>query len=180
MGSFPLNMERATGNVSRGLQPRFRGNANVSVDEELSEATLLDILRVYSGNRQVRELVEILAGQRWCITAGFHRGGLGGAAGGADPRNHITISTGHHIRFDESRRRLVEITGANITPSEGRAAAQAAAAGPTATEAELQTWMDQHGLTQIQALRAMNRFHNHNTLGLTRAAIAAEVQRNRR
>lgn len=180
MGSFALNLEQATKNSSRGLQPRFRGNANVSIDQELSEEKLLKILTIYSNNDQVQELVAILAGQPWCITAGFHRGGLGGAAGAADPRVHITISTGHHIRFDKSRERLVEITGANITPSPSRAAAQAAAAGPTASEAELQGWMDEHGLTQDQALRAMNKFHNHNTLGQTRAAVAAQVQRNSR
>jgi hypothetical protein len=151
MGSFALNLESATTNVSRNLQPRFRGNDDVPIEQELSENDLLQILRVYSGNDQVKELVAILAGQRWCITAGFHRGGIGGAAGGADPRPHVTLSTGHHVRFDENRRRLVEITGAHVAPSEGRAAAQAAQAGPTTHEQEMERWFAL-GLTQQQAL----------------------------
>jgi hypothetical protein len=176
MGSFALNLEDATGRVSRKLQPRFRGNDNVPIEGELSEKALLDIFRAYSGNGQVKELVAILAGQDWCITAGFHRGGLGGAAGGADQRSHITLSTGHHVRFDESRRRLVEITGPNITLSEARATAAAAQAGPTGTEQELERWY-KLGLTQIQALKAIKKFHGAGNT-MTRAAIAAEVQRN--
>src|SRR6266498_4029751 len=141
MGAFVQRLQSARANIHRNIQPRFHGNDNVSVDEELSEDQLLQYLSHYSGNNhpgpQVRALMTILAGQDWSITAGFHRGGLGGAAGGADPRDHITLSTGHHLRFRDDRRTLIEITGHGIPLSEAREAAQS---GPSQAEQDLDAW----------------------------------------
>lgn len=176
MAGFALNIQGASAMITKNIQPRFHGNDNVIIEKELTEETLLGILEAYSGNSQVQELVVILTGQRWSITAGFHRGGLGGAAGGADPRPHITLSTGHHIRFDETRRRLVEITGPNISMSQGRAAAAAAAAPPTGAEQELERWQ-QLGLNQVQALKALRKFHSPGNT-MTRTAIATEIREN--
>jgi RHS repeat-associated protein len=84
---------------NRPGQPVFHGNANVPVTE-ISDKKFVGILQDLAkgrgeGSRRAKELLKQMEeGRGWQQTAGIHQGGLGGAAGGADPRPHITVSVG--------------------------------------------------------------------------------------
>ncbi|GLY40460.1 type IV secretion protein Rhs [Amycolatopsis sp. NBRC 101858] len=84
---------------NRPGQPVFHGNANVPVTE-ISDKKFVGILQDLAkgrgeGSRRAKELLrQMEEGRGWQQTAGIHQGGLGGAAGGADPRPHITVNVG--------------------------------------------------------------------------------------
>ncbi|MEV7045317.1 RHS repeat-associated core domain-containing protein [Amycolatopsis sp. NPDC051061] len=66
--------------------------------------------------RRAQELLRQMQEKGWQQTAGIHHGGLGGAAGGADPRSHITVNVGkkgYHVHVGESHGKLF---GQDITP----------------------------------------------------------------
>jgi RHS repeat-associated protein len=115
-----LSNNRTNGN-GRG-QPVFHGNARVPVTE-ISDKKFVDVLENLSkgrgeGARRATELLkQMREGNGWQQTAGIHQGGLGGAAGGADPRPHITVSVGnstYHVHVGESNGKLY---GQDITPT---------------------------------------------------------------
>jgi hypothetical protein len=127
---------QAKGNINRtGGQAEFRGNANTPIQKGANEKRVVDLLGHHSQSntqvgKQSRALLDHLgnAGGGWKVTAGVHQGGLGGRAGAADQRQHITLSTGHHLRFN-NKGQLMEITGNGIPPGKGRGHGAAAAAG---------------------------------------------------
>jgi hypothetical protein len=81
--------------------------------------------------KQSNDLLDTLGNSRrgWKVTSGPHTGGLGGADGEADPRQHITLSTGkdsYHLRFN-NKGRLMGITGKGIREGKGKSHAAAPA-----------------------------------------------------
>jgi RHS repeat-associated protein len=83
-----------------GAQPVFHGNQNVPVTE-INDKKFVNLLHDLASKRgedgrRAKRLLELMSDRRWQQTAGVHQGGLGGAAGGADPRPHITLSLGGH------------------------------------------------------------------------------------
>jgi hypothetical protein len=125
----------ASDNINRtGHQAEFKGNQNTPIKAGANEGKVLDLVGHHSTKgtqvgKQSKELVNQLGNARggWKVTAGVHQGGLGGAGRAADQRQHITLSTGHHLRFN-NKGQLTEITGPGITPGKGRTHAAAAAA----------------------------------------------------
>jgi len=129
--SFEVNLQRAEQNIQRNFaQARFHGNERVQINAELNERRLIEHFRTFGNPHgiggQVRQLVAILARGSWHITAGVHRLGQGGDEGDADPRNHLTLTTGHHVRFGAGG--IIEITGPGIDAIGARAAVRHAAA----------------------------------------------------
>jgi hypothetical protein len=132
-GSNSKAIAKARDNINRtGHQAEFKGNQNTPIKAGANEDKALDLVGHHSTRntqvgKQSKELVNQLGNARggWKVTAGVHQGGLGGAAGGADQRQHITLSTGHHLRFN-NKGQLMEITGPGITPGKGRSHAAAA------------------------------------------------------
>jgi hypothetical protein len=119
-----IKMKKALDKVDRNNgQARFRGNETVPIQQEINEKRLLKNLSTFQKSHgvggQVQELVSTLSTTSWKITAGVHQGGLGGAAGTADLRKHITLSTGHHLRLG-SGQKIVEITGPGISQTKVR------------------------------------------------------------
>ncbi|MEV6645801.1 RHS repeat-associated core domain-containing protein [Amycolatopsis sp. NPDC051371] len=107
---------------NRPGQPVFHGNANVPVTE-ISDKKFVGILENLAagrgeGSRRAKELLkQMQEGRGWQQTAGIHQGGLGGAAGGADPRPHITVSVGgrgYHVHVGGSNGNLF---AQDITPN---------------------------------------------------------------
>lgn len=172
MGSFAVNLGNAQQKIKRTAAPKFKGNESVKIAQALDEGALLDILGIYQNMTQVKELVATLAGTPWCVTAGFHKGGIGGAAGAADQDLHITTSTGHHVKFDNKGRKLLEITGPGISLSPGKAAAAAASAPPSANDVELEKWY-KLGLNRKQAIKAIQKSKGNN---MTNVALAAKIK----
>ena len=107
---------------NRPGQPVFHGNANVPVTE-ISDKKFVGILENLAsgrgeGARRAKELLkQMQEGRGWQQTAGIHQGGLGGAAGGADPRPHITVNVGgrgYHVHVGSSNGNLF---AQDITPN---------------------------------------------------------------
>ncbi|UOX90903.1 RHS domain-containing protein [Amycolatopsis sp. FBCC-B4732] len=101
-------------------QPVFNGNANVPVTRinDKRFVGMLENLAKGRGEeaRRAQELLRQMQEKGWQQTAGIHKGGLGGAAGGADPRPHITVNVGkkgYHVHVGESHGKLF---GQDITP----------------------------------------------------------------
>src|SRR5215471_10143234 len=117
----------ARANIHRtGGQAEFHGNEHTPITMGANEHSVLEHLGAHADKNtqlghQSKDLLDHLGSAQggWKVTAGVHQGGLGGAQGGADPKNHITLSTGHHLRFN-NKNELQEITGPGITPSKGR------------------------------------------------------------
>lgn len=82
----------------------FPGNEGTPITKIFSRAELIKAIvgMGYSGKRKdFRELMESMRNNAWCVAAWVHSGGLGGAAGGADPEPHITLMVGGngiHVR----------------------------------------------------------------------------------
>ena len=107
---------------NRPGQPVFHGNANVPVTE-INDKKFVGILENLAagrgeGARRAKELLrQMQEGRGWQQTAGIHQGGLGGAAGGADPRPHITVNVGgrgYHVHVGGSNGNLF---AQDITPN---------------------------------------------------------------
>jgi hypothetical protein len=102
--------------------------------------------------REAKQLLGYLGNENrgWTVTTGMHQGGLGGAAGPADPNHHITTSTGHHVQFNDNMH-LQKITEPGFDPP-----------GPvrresTNTQNELNRLKNDHGLTDKQGLDVHRR-----------------------
>jgi hypothetical protein len=108
----------------------------------------------------------------WKVTAGVHQGGLGGAQGGADPKNHITLSTGHHLRFN-AKDELQEITGPGIPQSKGRQGPSE----PSATENRLSDLQQKHGLSDTEALKVGQRIRGGETENQAVGAVKGNRQK---
>jgi hypothetical protein len=87
-----------------GGQAEFRGNANTPIKTGANEKRVVKLLghhaqRNTQVGKQSKALLDHLGkpGGSWKVTAGVRQGGLGGRAGAADQRDHITLSTGHHL-----------------------------------------------------------------------------------
>jgi hypothetical protein len=115
------DLTRARKNNDRKTAPaKFKGTEKVPITAEVNNKRALKILANHSTGqqpgRQARALVKQLGSTQqknrggWKVTAGIHKGGLGGSAGPADQRQHITLSTGHHIRLGNDGK-VIEITG---------------------------------------------------------------------
>lgn len=99
-------------------QAEFQGNDNVPIEARLSPERLVDLLVAHMEDRRergrtVKDLLRRMAERRWCITAGVHAGGLGGAGRGADPNRHITVNAGgrgYHVQL-MANDELQNITG---------------------------------------------------------------------
>jgi hypothetical protein len=122
------------------------------------------------GRDAKRLLRTVEGGEDWQVTAGIHSGGLGNAAAGvhADQRPHISMQAagkGYHLRLSNPRsgrkkgqpQSIVQIT----TPSDDSFGGLrgSSAYGRTERErpSEVQGMMDQHGLGELEALRAVAR-----------------------
>ncbi|SFW88769.1 RHS repeat-associated core domain-containing protein [Amycolatopsis australiensis] len=107
---------------NRPGQPVFHGNANVPV-QEINDKRFVGLLEKLAGQkgeagRRAKELLkQMREGRGWQQTAGIHQGGLGGAAGGADPRPHITVNVGgrgYHVHVGKFNGQLF---AQDITPN---------------------------------------------------------------
>ena len=167
-------------NINRtGGQAEFRGNDNTPIKVGANEASVLDHLGAHAGKNtqlghQSKALLDHLGSAQggWKVTAGIHEGGLGGAQGGADPKNHITLSTQHHLRFN-NKNNLQEITGPDIPESKGRQGPSE----PSQTENRLSDLQQRHGLTAPEALK-VNRHMRHG--GMTENQAVRHVMSHRR
>lgn len=172
---FADSLQLAGTNIdSSGGQQRFTGNA---ITAEYTEKQLLDILasRFRSGGNialQIGQLVDLLAARRWKITAGLHVGGIGGAVGAPDTRPHITLSTGHHVRFQSNLKVICEITGPNITDMPARDAR----ANPQ-PRSDLERIKNEYELSNQEAAKVVARRHS---TGCTEAAAVEFVKANRK
>lgn len=99
-------------------QAEFQGNDNVPVEARVNPHRLVNLLVAHMEDRgergrKVKELLRRMADRRWCITAGVHQGGLGGAGRGADTNRHITVNAGgrgYHVQL-MANDQLQNITG---------------------------------------------------------------------
>src|SRR5215468_5492705 len=123
--------EAAKKNINRtGGQREFHGNANTPIKVGASEHSVLDHLAGHAGkNTQLGQQSKDLLDH------------LGGVQGGADPKNHITLSTGHHLRFN-NKNDLQEITGPEVRESKGRQGPKE----PSETEKRHKEMADTHEL----------------------------------
>jgi hypothetical protein len=146
----------ALSNYDKSAMPRFQGNDNVPIEANISPEKLVGALQKSAsyggdtGSESKQLLGQLANGGAWNISAGIHEGGLGGAAGGADPNKHITLSTGHHVQLND-KGELKKITGPGF--SRPGPAPQT----PSNTQAELNRLKDTHGLNDKQALAVKNR-----------------------
>jgi len=130
------SVPKAKANTNRtGGQAEFKGNANTPIKTGANEKRVTQLLghhaqRNTQVGKQSKALLNHLGktGSGWKVTAGVHQGGLGGSAGAADQRDHITLSTGHHLRFNKNGQ-LMEITGKAGNIPQGKGRSHAAAAG---------------------------------------------------
>lgn len=146
----------------------FPGTADTPIIQAITREDLVDLLNNATTNDAVSgpsaDLLHYMREYNWCITAGVHEGGLGGAAGGADPEPHISLSVngyGYHLRVVKKNKLWVlwDITGpAEGTPggirlSKGKQAAAARNAPPVVTT--IDEFQQEFALTEKEALRAV-------------------------
>ena len=101
---------------------------------------------------EAKQLLKKLAEQHsgWTTTAGVHQGGLGGAAGSADPNHHVTVSTGHHVQFND-KMHMKKITGPGFAiPGPQRTE-------PSRPQQKLDGLKQKYGLNDKQALDVKRR-----------------------
>lgn len=154
--------------------PLFAGNETVPILKSFDQRALVDLLNNATTNDPVAEpatdLLNLMTNHSWCITAGVHRGGRGGAGGGADPEPHITLSVnavGYHLRVTLKAKAWVlwDITGpaagaaGAVRLSKGKQAAADRNAAPVVSAIE--TMRIDHGLTEREALRAYVHMNKH-------------------
>ena len=149
--------QEATNNINNKAQPRFNGNERVPIEVGVSPEALVNNLQRQAAKggdlgREAKQMLGYLGNENrgWTVTAGMHQGGIGGAAGGADPNHHVTTSTGHHIQFNDSME-MKKITGPGFDPP-GPARVQ-----PSNTQQELNRLKNDHGLNDKQALQVHTR-----------------------
>jgi len=136
-------------------QAEFRGTENTPIAKGINEHQLAEHLERHAqkGDQvgaQSRDLINNHLSQGpWKITAGIHQGGLGGAQGGADPEYHATLSTGHHVRYNDKG--IFEITGPGVRESKGRQGPKV----PSNSENQIADLMKEHGLTEEEAAKAI-------------------------
>ena len=143
----------ASDNIDNKAMPRFQGNDRVPVEANLNPSKLVQNLETSaSGNTKAgsesKQLLEHLADTHggWNVAAGIHQGGLGGAAGGADPNRHATLSTGHHVQFNANSE-IQKITGPGFSkPGPGTSQ-------PSKTESSLDSLKQTYGLNDKQAMQ---------------------------
>ncbi len=151
----------------------FPGTVNTPIIQEISREEAVELLNNATTNDPIsgpaKDLLHYMGEHDWCITAGVHEGGLGGAAGGADPEPHISLSChayGYHLRVSNNKKKkmwiLWDITGpAEGTPggirlSKGKQAAAAKAAPPVVTT--IDQFQEEFALTEREAMRAFNHW----------------------
>ncbi|CAD5201035.1 hypothetical protein [Pseudomonas sp. FEN] len=154
--------------------PLFPGNAQVPILKTIDQRGLVELLNNATTNEPVADpatdLLNLMINHSWCITAGVHRGGLGGAAGGADPEPHISLSVnavGYHLRVKLKAKTWVlwDITGPTppaagaIRLSKGKQAAADRNAAPVVSA--IDTMRINYGLTEREALRAYVHMQKH-------------------
>lgn len=148
-----------------GPQAKFPGNENTPIKKNANEKSVLKHLDGHAGKntqlgQQSKDLLKHLGNAQggWKVTAGVHQGGLGGAQGGADQKNHITLSTGHHLRFN-SKDKLQEITGPDVRESKGRQGTKQ----PSETENRYSGLQQKHGLSATEALKVGQKMRGGST-----------------
>lgn len=164
-------------------QAYFGGNQNVPVLTRISRREAVELLNNATSNGPVAapatDLLNLMRNHSWCITAGVHAGGLGGAAGGADPETHISVSVngaGYHLRVALKKKMWVlwDITGpalgavGGIRLSGGKQAAAQRNAAPVLTG--IDEMQRDFALSEDEALRAFAHFRK---AGGTRPAAVA-------
>ena len=123
--------------------------------------------------QQSKDLLNHLGGAKdgWKVSAGVHRGGLGSEQTPPDPKNHITLSTGHHLRFN-SKDNLQEITGPDVRRGKGRQGKSQ----PSATENRLSGLQKKHGLNPQEAGKVLQQTKG----GMTENQAVKKVKSNRK
>ena len=176
---------KARDNINRtGGQAEFHGNDNTPVDRGANENRVIDLLEKHSRKdnqvgQQAQALVDHLgnAPRGWKVVSGVKKGGLGGNGNPPDMRQHITLDTGHHLRFN-NKGQLMEITGDHIPEGKGRQRPSK----PSEAENHISHLQETHGLTPQEALKA-HRYTTHmDDTGkkLTENQAVAKVKSNRR
>jgi len=156
----------ARANIHRtGGQAEFHGNEHTPINMGANELSVLEHLGAHADKNtqlghQSKDLLDHLGSAQggWKVTAGVHQGGLGGAQGGADPKNHITLSTGHHLRFN-NKNELQEITGPGVRESKGRQGPSQ----PSETENRYSHLQQRHGLSETEALKVGQKMRGGST-----------------
>src|SRR5215472_3698065 len=117
------NRNRTGGQTFPDGKQKFSGGEKTTINKNANEKSVLNHLGAHADKNtqlghQSKDLLNHLGGAKdgWKVTAGVHQGGLGGEQGVPDPKNHITLSTGHHLRFN-SKDNLQEITGPDVRQS---------------------------------------------------------------
>jgi hypothetical protein len=176
----------------RQTQAMFPGNENTPVLTQVGIDYVVALLDnasdVYSIKDSVRDLLGRMATRDWCITSGVHAGGLGGAAGAADPAEHITLSAGgrgYHLRVIRKDRKLVlyDITGgdpAQVRVSNGRAQKlkRETPQEPTLID-NVQRQFALDDADTVKVLQIMNREGRFSLEAATRAVAAVQKMRAR-
>ncbi len=183
--SYKLNKAGIADVVARYSQTQayFPGNDNVPILKSIKPQEAVELLNNATSNGPVAapatDLLNLMREHAWCITAGVHAGGLGGAAGGADPHTHISLSVngaGYHLRVTLKNKMWVlwDITGpgagmaGHIRLSDGKNAAAARNAVPVTTG--IDDMQRDFALNNRDALRA---FAHYQREGGTRAQAVA-------
>lgn len=103
----------------------FPGNANTPITRVfgLRELAAAIVHRGYSGTQKdFAALMNEMETNAWCVAAWVHKGGLGGAAGGADPEPHITLmvgGTGYHVRVKTGSKLVLKNAKGGMLPQGG-------------------------------------------------------------
>jgi hypothetical protein len=161
-----------------GSEYKFSGTENTPINKNANEKSVLNHLGAHAGKntqlgQQSKDLLNHLGGKKdgWKVTAGVHQGGLGSEEKAPDPKNHITLSTGHHLRFN-SKDNLQEITGKDVREGKGRQGKSQ----PSATEDRLSDLQQEHGLNPQEAGKVLQ----HTKGGLTENQAVNKVKSNRK
>jgi hypothetical protein len=194
-GSAAARARRSLGRALPGeaeLQAAFHGTESTPVTEVSHEQVFgaLHSARRRRGplGRDANRLLRTLeSGEPWQVTAGIHSGGLGNAAQGvhADERPHVSMQAGgkgFHLRLSRPRtgpkkknkpQNIVQITTPGDDSYGGLRGASAYGRTDRQRPSEVQDMMDQHGLTELEALRAVGRVKSQGA----RPAEAAQLAR---
>ncbi|MEM6628755.1 MAG: hypothetical protein AAF694_03745 [Bacteroidota bacterium] len=115
-------MSRTLSDLSYRARQKGRSAGQYAPDRTINVRKVVElIVASCAGSRhpgvkgEARPLLEQMADNPWQITAGPHKGGLGGGGRNPDKTMHITLRVNHrsyHLRMD-NRGHLFQMTGGN-------------------------------------------------------------------
>jgi hypothetical protein len=116
-----VSRARANGSAAGQYVPPGKRPANVDEVVDLLENASESRTAHAGVRRAANALLEAMSLGRWRVTAGRHRGGVGGGGRGADQNDHITVAVrgrGYHLQLtiDGHLRRITGDDGVELIP----------------------------------------------------------------